>query len=100
MLEIAKKYEDNPKVAILMISIDSSKEKWFDYIQKTNPQNYGVELHIPDGMNSEFGDRYLIKSIPKYFLIDPEGIILSSDLMEPSIGMDQLIEREIGKIAF
>jgi len=100
MLEIAKKYKDNPKVAILMISIDSSKEKWLDYVQKTNPYNHGLELHIPDGMNSEFGDRYLIKSIPKYFLIDQEGIILSSDLMEPSIGMDQLIEREIGKIAF
>lgn len=97
MLEIARKYQNNPKVAILMISIDRSQEKWLDYIQKTNPDNFGLELHIPDGMNADFGDKYLIKSIPKYFLIDHEGIILNSDLMEPSIGMEQIIEREMEK---
>jgi thiol-disulfide isomerase/thioredoxin len=95
MLDIAKKYEGNPKVAILMISIDRFEERWLDYVQKTNPDQYGLELHIPDGMNTDFGDRYLIKSIPKYFLIDQEGIILNSDLMEPSIGMEQFIEREL-----
>jgi thiol-disulfide isomerase/thioredoxin len=98
MLEIAKKYEDNPKIAILFISIDRSKDRWLDYVQKTNPDNLGMELHIPDGMNSDFGDRYLIKSIPKYFLIDQDGIILNSDLMEPSIGMEQNIDRELSKL--
>ncbi|MFD2200934.1 TlpA family protein disulfide reductase [Shivajiella indica] len=97
MLEIAKKYENNPRVAILMISIDQSKEKWLNYVQKTNPDQFGMELHIPDGMNTEFGDMYLIKSIPKYFLIDQNGIILNSDLLEPSIGMEQLIENELKK---
>jgi thiol-disulfide isomerase/thioredoxin len=98
MLEIARKYEGNPKVAILMISIDRSKERWLNYIQNTNPNQFGQELHIPDGMNTEFGDQYLIKSNPKYFLIDQEGIILNSDLMEPSIGMEQLIENELKKV--
>jgi thiol-disulfide isomerase/thioredoxin len=98
MLEIAKKYEANPKVAIVFISIDRPKDRWLDYVQKTNPDNLGMELHIPDGMNSDFGDRYLIKSIPKYFLIDQDGIILNSDLMEPSIGMEQNIDRELSKL--
>ena len=98
MLEIAKKYMDNPKVAILMISVDSSVDKWKKYVNRTNENNYGIELHIPDGMNTEFGYKYLIKAIPKYVLIDREGVIFDSNLPEPSIGMEQLIERESEKL--
>lgn len=98
MLEIAKKYKDNPKVAILMISVDLSVDKWKKYVRRTNEGNYGIELHIPDGMNTDFGDKYLIKSIPKYILVDSEGIIINSNLIEPSIGMEQLIERESEKL--
>ena len=75
-----------------MISVDSSIDKWKDYIERTNPENVGVELIIPDGMNTLFGDKYLIKSIPKYILIDHKGIIIHSNLSEPSLQMEKLID--------
>jgi hypothetical protein len=49
-------------------------------------------------MNHTFGEKYLIKAIPKYFLINSEGVIISSDLPEPSLGMEQIIEKELIKM--
>jgi thiol-disulfide isomerase/thioredoxin len=95
MLEIARKFKDNPKVAVLMISVDSSMDRWKNVVQKTNPENYGVELIVPDGMDAEFGERYLIKSIPKYMLIGKDGIILDSTLPEPSARMEEIIWRAV-----
>lgn len=93
MLELAKKYKDNQMVAFLLVSIDNSVDRWKKYVNRTNEDQYGIEVNIPDGMNSEFGDNYLIKAIPKYILIDKNGIIVDSNLPEPSIGMEQLIEQ-------
>ena len=78
-----------------MISVDSSTKRWESYINKTNKINYGTEVIIPEGMQSDFGNKYAIKSIPKYILIDENGIILNSDLPEPSLGMEKIIEQEI-----
>lgn len=98
ILEIASKYGNEPRMAVVMVSVDSELDRWKNYVSKTNPGNFGYEVNIPDGMNDTFGDKFLVKAIPKYFLIDSEGIILSSDLPEPSLGMEQLIEKELGKM--
>lgn len=65
--------------------------------KKFHSESFAIDLIIPDGMNMEFGDKYLIKSIPKYILIDKEGIILDSNLPEPSTRMEQMILKEIEK---
>ncbi len=98
ILEIAAKYQNDPRVAVLMVSGDSELDRWKNYISRTNPQNHGIEVNIPDGMNDTFGDKYLVKAIPKYFLIDPNGIIIGSDLPEPSLGMEKMIEFELEKM--
>lgn len=95
ILELAKKYNNDPNVAVIMVSVDSQIDKWKNYVAKTNPAGFGYEVNILDGMNDTFGDKYLVKAIPKYFLINSEGIILSSDLPEPSFGMEQIIEKEL-----
>jgi len=93
MIELAKKYKDNPSVVFLMVSVDNSVDRWKKYVTRTNENQYGIEVNIPDGMNGKFGDKYLIKAIPKYILLDKDGIIIDSNLPEPSIGMEQLIKR-------
>ncbi|WP_026969786.1 TlpA family protein disulfide reductase [Algoriphagus terrigena] len=98
ILEMAAKYSSDPRIAVVMISLDSELDRWKEFVSNTNPNGNGSEVNIPDGMNDMFGDKYLVKSIPKYFLIDPEGVIISSDLSEPSLGMEQMIERELSKM--
>jgi len=98
IIQLAKDYESNSDIAILMISVDSSIDKWKKYVSKTNPEHFGIELYIEDGMNSEFGDKFLIKSIPKYILIDAEGIIINSDLNDPSYSMEKMIIDELKRL--
>jgi thiol-disulfide isomerase/thioredoxin len=98
ILEIASKYSDDPRIAVVMVSVDSELDKWKNYVPKTNPTSLGYEVNVPDGMNHTFGEKYLIKAIPKYFLINSEGVIISSDLPEPSLGMEQIIEKELIKM--
>jgi thiol-disulfide isomerase/thioredoxin len=93
MIELAEKYTNHPDVAILMVSVDTSTDRWRDYVMKTNAQNYGHDVIIPDGMNGLFGDHYLIKAIPKYILINKQGFILDSNLPEPSLAIEQVLER-------
>lgn len=46
-------------------------------------------------MSTEFGDNYLVKMIPKYILIDKNGIIINSDISEPSIAVEEHIAQEL-----
>lgn len=98
IIAIAAKYQNDPRVAVLMVSVDSELDRWKNFVSRTNPQGVGIEVNIPNGINDIFGDKYLVKAIPKYFLIDPKGIIISSDLPEPSLGMEKMIEFELEKM--
>ncbi len=95
VLELAKKYKDEDDVVILMVSADSSKDKWLAFLQKEN-EEAGVNLFIKNGMRTDFGRNYNIKSIPKYILIGKNGKIINSNLIEPSIEVEGAIEKEIG----
>lgn len=92
MLKLAKKYEDNQAVVFLMVSVDKSVDRWKKYVARTNEGQHGIEVIIPNGMDSMFGDKYLVKSIPKYMLIGKDGVIIDSNLPEPSIAMEQRIQ--------
>ncbi len=98
ILKIAEKYKDDSRFAVVTVSVDSQIDRWKNFVQTSNPNGYGTEVNIPDGMNDVFGDNYLVKAIPKYFLIDPNGNILSSDLPEPSLGMEKMIEAALEKM--
>lgn len=55
MIELAKKFKDNPGVVFLMVSVDNSVDRWKKYVTRSNENQYGIEVIIPDGMNREFG---------------------------------------------
>jgi hypothetical protein len=74
-----------------MISVDSSKENWLKFLDNEKEQ-FGINLFIENGMRTEFGDNYNIKSIPRYILLDSSGKIINSNLSEPSLAVEELIE--------
>jgi thiol-disulfide isomerase/thioredoxin len=94
VLKFAKKYKDNDDVEILLISVDSSKDKWLSFLDKEN-QEFGENLFIEKGMRTEFGDNYNIKSIPRYILIGKDGKIINSNINEPSIAVEKEIEKAL-----
>lgn len=75
-----------------MLSVDENKKNWLTYLGKSNPDNYGQELWVNEEMKSHFTREYLIKFIPKYILIDPDGKIVHANLPEPSYELNNLLE--------
>ena len=43
-------------------------------------------------MQSSYGEKYNIRFLPKYVLIDKQGRIVNADVGEPSLAVEQLIE--------
>jgi len=79
VLEFAEKYKDNEDVEILLISVDSSRDQWISFLEKENKE-FGTNLFIENGMQTEFGNNYNIKSIPRYILIGKDGKIINSNI--------------------
>ena len=91
--DFAKKYQDNSDVAILMVSVDEKIDRWLDFIGKDNPNSHGLDLYIENGQETKFGNSYNVKAIPKYILIDKKGIIYNADISEPSMILEETIEK-------
>ena len=72
-----KKYK-NKNFTVLGVSFDRKKEPWIAAIEKDGL----TWTHVSDlkGWNTPVADLYVIKWIPKNYLIDPEGVILASGL--------------------
>jgi thiol-disulfide isomerase/thioredoxin len=98
VLELAEKYENDPRVEIWMISLNSNKESWLSFLETNDRAHPVQEMIIVNGMRTPYGDRYNIKSIPKYVLISPQGTIIDANLPEPSAVVAEMIEREIDKL--
>ena len=96
VLEFAKKYRNNDDVEILLVSVDSSKDKWLSFLNKENIETKN-NLFIKNGMRTEFGNNYNIKSIPRYILIGKDGKIINSNISEPSIAVEKEIENALSE---
>ena len=72
-----KKYKDK-NFTVLGVSLDRKKEPWVAAIEKDGL----TWTHVSDlqGWNTPVADLYVIKWIPKNYLINPEGVILASGL--------------------
>jgi thiol-disulfide isomerase/thioredoxin len=94
VIEFSEKYKNNNEVEILMISVDSSKDKWLFFLEKENKES-GNNLFIEKGIETKFGNNYNIKSVPKYILIGKDGKIINSNIHGPSIAVEKEIEKAL-----
>lgn len=68
-------------VEFVYISVDENPIVWGDYVKSKIP--HGVNL-IAYGLQSEVSKMYNIKGVPKYMIIDKNGIIVDSNAKRPS----------------
>lgn len=98
VLDLATKYQDDPRIQFLMVSLDATRKRWENFLGKEeNPFKADQDVIIEDGMQTAYGDRFNIRFIPKYVLIDEEGKIINADLPEPGVGLERIIEAELSK---
>lgn len=76
-------FKDDDRIEFISISVDSETRKWKKMIKDDKPtwKQYIVEW----GTNSFFYKEYAIEFIPRFMLIDKNGIIKEIDYMKPSV---------------
>ena len=90
----AKKLEEEFKtrdVVFLYISIDQNEETWRKIIGEK--QMGGVQLISIEGFSSEIAQKYKLKAVPTYILINKTGIMVDCDAKRPSNGAKEDIEK-------
>ena len=70
---------------ILGVSLDdeSTKEKWLDAIKED--QLEWVQVSDLEGWQSKVAELYHVRGIPKNFLLNPEGVIIATNLREEEL---------------
>lgn len=81
--EVEKKYHGK-NIEFVSISVDKAKDhdKWLDMVKEKELK--GIQLFSDKDWESDFVKGYLIKGIPRFILIDPNGTIVSSNAPRPS----------------
>lgn len=81
--KVEKKYHGK-NIQFLSVSIDDVKDhgKWKDMIKEK--ELGGVQVFADNNWNSAFVEGYLIKGIPKFILLDPQGNIVTANAPRPS----------------
>lgn len=80
--EIKEHYANNDDVIILGISIDNDMDLWKKYLERKNMN--GEQWRVEGGFESQYTSDYLVKSIPRFILIDKEGKIVEASAPKPS----------------
>jgi len=83
------------EVVFLAVSIDESEKAWRDLISKQ--QLPGIHLLSPGNFESTAAQLYAVQGIPRYYLIDKNGLIVDNDAPRPSGGAKEAIEKELSK---
>lgn len=80
---VEEKYHDK-KIAFVSISVDAEKdfEKWKSFV--TDKSLGGIQLYADKSWNSDFIKSFAINSIPRFILIDPNGVVVDADAARPS----------------
>ncbi len=80
---VEEKYHDK-KIAFVSISVDAEKdfEKWKTFV--TDKSLGGIQLYADKSWNSDFIKSFGINSIPRFILIDPNGVVVDADAARPS----------------
>ncbi|VAW24000.1 hypothetical protein MNBD_BACTEROID04-1687, partial [hydrothermal vent metagenome] len=81
--ELEGKYRGK-KIEFVSISVDKSADhdKWQKMVKEKELK--GIQLFSDKDWDSDFVKEYLIKGIPRFILIDPNGNIVNSNAPRPS----------------
>ncbi len=68
------------EIVFLGLSVDKDKEAWENMVRQG--ELTGVQLYL--GPGSRFQEGYRVEGIPRFILLDKEGVIISNDMSRPS----------------
>ena len=92
----AKKLEDQFKgkdVVFLYVSLDQRKEDWKRFLKEKSLS--GNQLIEPKGFGADVALLYNISSIPRYLLVDRDGMLISERAPRPSENAEEIIRNAL-----
>lgn len=83
MAALHEEFKNDDRIVFISISVDTRAKVWKKMVEEKNLawQQFIVE----GGTNSFFYKQYAIEFIPRFMLIDKNGIIVEVDYMKPSV---------------
>jgi thiol-disulfide isomerase/thioredoxin len=79
--EPKQEFLDNPNVVFLYVSIDHELDRWKKVVKRKRIE--GVHVNSYKGNESSILSKYGVASIPRYILIDKNGIIADPNAKAP-----------------
>ena len=72
----------NPNILMVNVSVDKDEDAWRKAVvrNKTN----AVQLRSANGDESDINTNYAIDEIPRYIIINPQGIVVNNNAPNPS----------------
>ena len=83
--ELKKKFADRDDVVFMYVSVDDKEDSWRNFLND-DPEFKGVHVITGTGWKSKITEDYMIDGIPRYMLIDQQGLIVSASAPRPSSG--------------
>jgi thiol-disulfide isomerase/thioredoxin len=93
--ELQKKFVDKD-IVFMSVSLDSDSSAWAQMLKDKKMQ--GVQLLAINDWKSDIAKNYIVKSIPRFVFIDPEGMIIDQNAGRPSKTAEELITEALGVI--
>lgn len=92
-LNLLQKEYEYKNIKFLTVAIDdpSDQKAWRSFLE----QHRYVGTHTIVNEAGKFNENYMIISVPRFILIDPDGVIVNSNAPRPSGPIRQLLESEM-----
>jgi thiol-disulfide isomerase/thioredoxin len=81
-LEVLQSEFSDQGINFVSISVDKDKKAWHKMVKEKNMK--GIQLIADRGNNSSIIHDYLIKSIPRFIILDKNGLIVHANAPRPS----------------
>lgn len=100
MAKLYEHYKDNPKIAIISISIDTDVEAWKKMVTKDKPS---WPQYIAEGpQHVKLSNDWGITAIPRFIILNADGTIRSANAVRPSASdiiqqLDEIIKENSSK---
>lgn len=78
--ELEEEFGD--EIAFVSISVDREKEVWQKFVREK--ELTGIQILSKGSSKAEILDLYLIRGIPRFITIDPDGNLIDADAVRPS----------------
>ena len=74
----------NDNLAILFFSLDDNYQKWSKATERLEINFLPSSFNILDIENSKFIKEHKLKTIPRYMIVNKQGVLVNSDAIRPS----------------